>query len=827
LRNLRRAPVAAAVNVITLALGFACFVGAFAFVTLWQRSERHFANADRIAVLTTTIEVLDGSLAFVDDPSSSMLAASYLRAEHPAIEQVARAIELGDEAPLAAGDRAVRAKAVAVDAELLHLFDLPFTAGDARLALGQPRSAVLTQELARRLFGDADPLGRTVLVQNAAEAVVTGVVGPIPEPSHLGRSAAASLPFDVLVSMDVRETIRAAGRPPGSPPQDAENWLSDQGITYVLLPADGSLTLARLRAELATFAARHVPADVARFVKVTYSAVPVRALLGKAVDQRIFVFGGGGVSVASMLLTLGTLVLGVACVNYANLATARAARRVREVGVRKALGAQPRQVMFQHLFEAAVLAALALAVALVACRLLEPKVERLVNADLGAIVAAAPQFWLTLAVAAAVAAIAAGAYPAFVLARVVPMRALGASRSTLGPKGLPTLLVGGQFAVASFLLIAVTVAVLQNHHLLQTGLDARADPLVLIDNDSGVTHVATQTLREELARLPQVKQLTEVDNVPWQSFQMSGVATTPGTDAITKSALSMAVGYDFFSVFEMPLLAGRTFSPDRYESDFTPRDGEPLELPIVVDRAFIETLGFASPENAVDQIVYFPASTMGAFGLGAQPLKIIGVVEARPFIFLGAKDVRASMYQLSTAARFHVVRIARNDVAAALDGIDATWRRLAPNVAISRRFLNDVFDAEYATFARTAQIFGGLAAMAFLISVAGLFGMATLVTGRRLREIGVRKVFGASATQVASLLLRGFGTPVVLANLVAWPAAYLAARAYLNLLRAPIALTLWPFVLALVVTLAIACIAVGGQTLRGARAQPAEVLRYE
>ncbi|HET7131436.1 MAG TPA: FtsX-like permease family protein, partial [Gammaproteobacteria bacterium] len=264
-----------------------------------------------------------------------------------------------------------------------------------------------------------------------------------------------------------------------------------------------------------------------------------------------------------------------------------------------------------------------------------------------------------------------------------------------------------------------------------------------------------------------------------------------------------------------------------YETDFKSRDGRLVEYPIVVDRAFVETFGFATPESAVDQVVYLPASTMGAFGLGAQPLRIIGVVETRPFIFLGANNVRASMYQLSTNAQFHVARIARNDVAAALEGIDAAWRRLAPNIAIHRRFLNDVFDEQYAAFARAAEMFGGLAAMAFLISVSGLFGMATFVTGRRLREIGVRKVFGATATQVASLLFRGFGTPVVIANLLAWPAAYLAARAYLSLMRAPIALTLWPFALSLAVTLAIACIAVGGQTLRGARAQPADVLRYE
>ncbi|HZF31492.1 MAG TPA: ABC transporter permease [Gammaproteobacteria bacterium] len=826
LRNLRRSPVAAAVNVVTLALGLACFVGAYAFVTFWQRSEQHFANADRIAVLTTNVEVLDGSLSVADDTSTSVHAAKYLRAEYPAIERVARAIKLGDDATLAAGDRAVRAKAAAVDAEFLDVFDLPFVAGDAHLALGQPRSAVVTQDLAHRLFGDADPLGRAVIVQNAAEAVVTGVVGPIPEPSHLGRSAAAALPFDLLVSADVRDTIRAAARPPGAPPEDVESWLGESAITYLLLPADGSLTFERLRAELATFAARHVPAEVARFAKIGFSAIPVRDVLGNAVDGQIFVLGGSTLSVGAMLLTLGVLVLAVACVNYANLATARAARRVREVGVRKALGAQPRQVMLQHLLEAAVLTAIALAVALVVCRLLAPPMERLVNADLGAIVAATPEFWLTIAAVAVAATVAAGAYPAFVLARVLPMRALRVSRSQLGPKALATLLVGSQFAVASFLLIAVTIAWLQNRHLLRTGLDTRSDPLVLIENDSRVTHVSTATLREELARVPQVQAVTEVGVTPWQGFMVMGISTSPGMDAITKSVLSTGVGHDFFSVFEMPVLAGRTFSPEHAATDFQNREGQAVQA-IVVDRAFAEAFGFASPESAVDQIVYVPARTMAAFGETAQPFRIIGVVETRPFNFLGPKDVRASIYQLWTDSRFHVARIAKSDVAGSLEGIDAAWRRLAPNVAISRRFLNDVFDKEYSTFARSANMFGGLAAMALLISVSGLFGMATLVAGRRLPEIGVRKSFGASAAQVMGLLLRSFSMPVVIANLIAWPAAYLAARAYLHLLRAPIVLTIWPFAASLLVTLAIACIAVGGQTVRAARAKPADVLRYE
>src|SRR6185436_6246993 len=237
---------------------------------------------------------------------------------------------------------------------------------------------------AAQLFGDAEPLGRTVRIQNAADAVVTGVTGRIPEPSHLGRSATALLKFDLLVSRDVLDTIRDPQRRAGDPPPP-EDWLgTTNAIPYILLPRDGTLTVESLRAGLESFGARHLPAEIAKVAKIGFGALPVRALLAQSVDGALFTFGGSALSVTSVLLTLGMLVLGVACVNYANLATARAARRAHEVGLRKALGARPAQVMLQHLFEAASLTAIALLLALVLFRLIEPPLARLVGVDLGA-----------------------------------------------------------------------------------------------------------------------------------------------------------------------------------------------------------------------------------------------------------------------------------------------------------------------------------------------------------------------------------------------------------------------------------------------------------
>jgi putative ABC transport system permease protein len=823
LRNLRASPLASAMNVATLALGIACFMIAYAFGLFWSTAERQFTKSDRIAVLTMSLAFKGNQFSFEGEPWTPGVAAKYLKEDFPALELVSRAAGLGDKTMIASGERALRAPAVAVDAEFLDLFELPFVAGDSRNALRNPRSVVLKKDFAAQLFGVEPPLGQHVLIGNLVDATVTGVIDAIPEPSHMGQSKTASLKFDLLTSYDVLETIETSRRSPNAPPPK-ENWTEEKAITYALLPADGSLTLDSLRAQLPEFTKRHVPAELSGFAQVKHGAVNVRELFSNAANSEMFL-DNVGVTVPSMLLVLGALVLGVACVNYANLATARAARRTREVGLRKALGAQRGQVTTQSLVEAGLLTAIALAVAVAIVVAAMPLLRRLVAADLGAILFAGARFWLFLAAMVVVVTLAAGAYPALVLATVRPVSALRASRAQLGSKWLATLMIGSQFAVASFLLIVVTIAVLQNEHLVRTGLGLRSDPLVMIENQTAITKVDSATLRAELARIPQTKGVTEMAAAPWVNLSGTLMSTTPTQGAPTRLVTTQGVGFDFFPVFDIPLIAGRVFSREHGDQPRDPRrDGPPdpsNPRPIVVDRGFVAELGFASPDAAVDQLVYAPGSDP------PRPSQIVGVVENHSFTFFGMMKTTATMYDLMPQLDYQVVRISRDDVAGGLAAIDRTWKQLAPNVAVSRRFVDDYFNDVYEFYLLLSRVLTGLALLAFAISLTGLFGMATLIAGRRMREVGVRKAHGASGARMVAMLLASFSRPVLVANVIVWPLAYIAARKYLETFQAPIALTPLPFALSLAITLAIACLAVGSQTLRAARTRPAEVLRYE
>ncbi|HET7924220.1 MAG TPA: ABC transporter permease, partial [Rhodanobacteraceae bacterium] len=596
LRIFRRSPFATGVNVLTLAAGLFCFLTAYAFVTFWNGAERHFPNAERIQVLTNTFRVPGfESRANTMGPTR---AAAQLRIDFPELQSVARATLIDGRAIVSADGNAIRAHAVAVDPEFLSIFALPFLSGDPLRALDTPRSAVLTRETARRLFGAGDPVGRSVRIDNRLDVAVTGLIGAVPEPSHFGRSTSASLPFEVLVSHDVYDTLS------GGSDADEPGW-DLASTTYLLLPENESLTAAAVEARLDGFAERHIPApDLAQAgAEIEFGVVRVTQLLRKGIDESLFP-EGATISVSVVLLALGGLVLAVACVNYATLATAAAVRRVREAGVRKTLGASPSHVMTQHLLEAALLVVLALFAAIGVFRAAAPLLGPLIGADPWEALFAGPSAWLFLVLIVAGATVAAGAYPAFAVSRVLPLDALRASRLHIGPKRLTASLVGAQFTVASLLLIGVALTWLQNSELARTGLGTSSDPLIVIENGNGPNHVDQDTLRAELARLPQVRGVTDTGSEPWLGLGIMTLSATPdGTTPVM--TFRREVGRDFFSVFDVELLAGRALSPERAEDQPVFSVDRPYNA--VVDRIFVEQFGFASPEEAIGKLVYFPA----------------------------------------------------------------------------------------------------------------------------------------------------------------------------------------------------------------------------
>ena len=331
--NFRRNPLAAFINVLTLALGLVCFIAAYAITGFWSRAEHHFANADRTFVMTSEWQLTDGSemSSSIALPLTNHELARYLESDFPQIEAAARIVRLNETTPVHLGDRVLRMRGFAADAAFLDIFDLPFIAGDPRTALSAPRSVILTKEAAQNLYGSTNVVGKSLTLYRNFDALITGVIDRIPDPSHMGQSVSAPLRFDLLASRDALEYLVRAFTGGRDTTQLPEDWLNGQNTTYVMLPRDKSFTAAMLRKQLPAFVERHVPESQRRRTRISLDVVPVSSLLGMSVRDTLFP-QQSPVSVPLLLLVLGGIVLAVACINFANLATARAAGRARETG---------------------------------------------------------------------------------------------------------------------------------------------------------------------------------------------------------------------------------------------------------------------------------------------------------------------------------------------------------------------------------------------------------------------------------------------------------------------------------------------------------------
>lgn len=815
LRSFRRHRLATLINLVCLALGLACLVTCYATVTYLEQSDAHFPKAARIRVVTTNLRAPGIKLSLHDFPFTGAVVARFLRAEFPELEAVAGAEE-DDDVSVSDEGRATYARVTYADPQLLEIFDFDFLAGDGRLALRDPRGAVVTAPAAERLFHLSDAraaLGRHLLLSGREEVTVTGVIAPVRHPTDFH--------FDLLAPMSVHERLlAAAGTPVDETGSNFRDWWSVDrpNVTYVLLPAGGSVTPQALRAQLNSFADRHVRGRNPE-LQIGFGLIPVTALPLEVIESELAGFAHVDISVVAIGYLLAGLILIIACFNYAHLAAALATARAKEIGLRKVVGAARRQLIGQHLLEAALIGLAALLCALAAVALLIPVVRHM-GFDIGADVLLRPGFFGFLVLLVAVVTTLGGVYPAILLSSIRPAQALTAASAREGSRLTPALLTVTQFAASSFLLVLVLVMSAQNRAVRHAASVLGRDPAVAFLTSLDTAHVALDVLRQRLLSAPYIESVS-ASAAPPVSLIASPLALARSAEAgsARTTTTQLFVSYDFFSTLGMRMIAGRGFERDR-------GDAQPDAGRIVLDTRAAAQLGWLDPRSAVGRLVYVPRTGGGVWG---EPMEVIGVVKPRPLSVLGV-GAESSAYQLmapATKTLYPIVRISKDHVGAALRAIDSVWSGLAPNVALRRQFVDELLRESYRPVRAAGDLIGALAIFGLAIAAMGLYGAAVHVTDGRLHEVGVRKTLGARPEQIVALLLRDFSKPVLLASLIAWPLAFLAARVYLSFFVDRVALTPTPFIVALAITVAVACLAVLSRVLRAARVEPAVVLRHE
>ena len=816
LRHFARHKTTTIINVLCLALGLASFAVSYGFVSYFKHADRHHSKADRTYVVTQRYQIDPAARwTFGPSPNSGWSIGPLIDADHPELEAVVRA-SLSQDLAVATPETKDYAQVSFADPEFLDLFDLPFVVGDARNALRAPHSAVVSQEFAKKFFGDANPLGRALILNNRETVRITGVIAPPKQPSHIStRNALPILRFAVLASMD-----SIGGQATTANVDATRNRLLVPSVfTYVLFTKESSLTPDELRADLVRFSERHVPKDFGQVTLGLRPASEIYVLLGDAVTNR----EKTGLSNITMTYVYGLLVLIAACINYANLASAQATTRLKELAMRRVVGASRWQVFAQSFLEALLLLAIAGALALALLPGMAQAMTLQLGLDIGSQLFGAPRFWLWFFVTILVVALVACSYPTWVASKILPAHALQSGRAPTTKRRLIHAFVVIQFAAASMLFVVSVVVHTQNQRSLPDRMSSD-DPIVVIGNDLRDAGVDVDTLTSELLRDSSVRTVGRANVAPIQLTQQSRATMLAGPETSSKRWTNMAplVDEQFFAAMNIKLLAGRLLSRE------TAGDVglDHVSGNAVIDRALASEYGWRSPEEAIGKTVYVASSA--AKDAVARPRTVVGVVENKVMVPLSLMGSTSTLYTLNPdRAVVPIVRVAQDNVANSIRAIDATWNRLAPNIPLKRRFLDEQFEAAYRQFTSIMNLFPVLAIFATLIGALGLTGIATHAMAQRKFEIGVRRTLGASAQRVLIMLLKDFGKPILIANLIAWPFAFGYAKLYTSFFSDKAPVTFTPFALSLLVGLAIAWLAVLRQATSAARMNPATVLRHE
>ena len=776
--------------------GLACGLCAAILLLLYVHDERTYdralpADAYRVSSAIT----MPGGQTVVFDGTDYVLAQG-LRQNVPEIAAVARMMP--QDWTVRRGDVEANETIYWSDASLFSVLPMPAVAGDPATALAQPNSIVLTRSMARKYFGEDAPIGRTLQLNRDRLMRVTAVIEDLPSNTHLAARlfASANTPFSNLAAMD------------------AATGFHFDGTTFTYFKLRPGASLDAVRSKLPGLVVSHlqIPEDNSFGIAVDLTARNVRDIHFAPAGVNAMKPPGDEATVTAAAI-IALLILAGACVNFVNLATARVSGRSVEVGVRKAAGASRGVLALQFVAEAVLQVGAAMVLAIAAVELLLPAYNAFLDRE---IVLAYWRLELLALVILAVLAVGlvAGAYPALVLSALRPAVALRGGPTAFDGGRLRRVLVVVQFAILSGLVVATAIIWSQTRFAAQSAARLSGQQMVL------VTAPCTDGLRNGLAALPQVVGVACSEPAMITTEPVVEMMETSPSNIHSFHTLSVAPGY--LEAYGLAPLAGRLFSEAQGGDTVPPpAEGRPQEVRIVINRTAVDALGLRDPARAIG--LRLQASGQR----GARGFTVIGVVPDFPTGSVRVPVAPTAYFVDPPLFGMLSIRIQSGGMAGPLAGIRNLW------VATGQQGLPKILPLEqyaeglYRDILREGILFALAAAVALFIACIGLFGMASFMAEQRTKEIGIRKVLGATTGQIARLLLWQFSRPVLWANLIAWPIVWWLMSRWLAGFSAHVPLDPLLFLAGGAFTLLVTLATVGGQALLVARRSPVAALRYE
>ena len=772
------------INVAGLAVGLACCL----LIALYVRSEwsydRFHARGERIYRVLQTLHA--GEEEQLGAQTSPLLART-MEASLPGVERAVRLYL--QEGVVKVGVDQFKEPLLFADASFFDVFTFGLLRGDPARALDAPDAVVLSEAAAQRYFGTTDVLGRRLSIR-VGEAfydfTVSAVAAPVPETS--------SIQFDVLLPLQKLEQV--------DPSFASPNWGTLAPRTYVLL--DSSAAMADVAGRLPAFVEATLPEDRVAYTRYLLQPLDevhwspgVRRSLSAASDP-VYPY---------LLSGIALFILVIACINFTTLTLGRSAGRAQEVGMRKALGAVRGQLVRQFWGEAVLVCCIALGLSLVIVELTLPFFSNFFGRHLR--LEADPGLLLLIGALLLGVGLLAGSYPALYLSRFHPVEVLKGRTSAGRPRRLVQALVVVQFTFSVFLIISTLLMAQQLRLVQERDLGFDKEQVVRITAEYGATWEGVGVMaryRTALADAPDVFGIAGSMNRLGGEEPMGVYSLASGVDTVQGHHFNVTPEY--LETLGLTLKEGRNFSAAR------PTDSTAA---VLVNEALVEAFGWDSPLGR-------PLSALFAF----EEAKVIGVVEDFHYEPLYERVAPLAMYVGARAPVWHLyVRIAPGDVPATLARLKRAWHEVAPDLPFEYTFLDQEIDERYRADRRWARLIRYAALLAIAIACLGLFGLATLEASRRTKEIGIRKVLGASVTGIAVLLSKDFAKLVLVAFVLAVPVAYLAMRRWLEDFAYRIEIGAGVFFLAGGAVLLVALLTVSYRAAKAALADPVESLRYE
>ena len=793
-RQLMKRKFYSGINITGLAIGMACCL----VITLYVRNElsydRYHVKGDRIYRVTQTFRNFqEGQTVTPPSPTDFQVwgcapVGPALQADFPQIEKMVRFMSPTSLLLQREDKRFQQDNLLFMDSTAFDVFSWKMLQGDPHTALVKLNSIVLTRSVARKFFGDANPVGQVLRADNDFNLEVTGVMEDVP--------ANSQFTFNGLISMSTMRKFR---------PDIFDQWGYVDFYTYLLLKENSSVE--SLRSQASAFLKRNIPGY--KGYAISFEKMEGAYLHSVAARQP---GPTGSLLNVYLFACIAVFILVIACINFMNLSTARSLERAKEVGVRKVLGVKPVSLMRQFLFESVLVSLFAAVIAVVLAQMGLPLIGQLAGKDLSQVRLLTPLWLVGIGVFGVAVGLLAGIYPAWFLSGFNPLTVLkGKFNPSRNGLSLRKALVVFQFTLSIALIAGTAIVYTQLKYLDRHELGFQKDQMVIL-NFEGDQKVEEQinVVKKAIADQPGVVSVASSRAVPGEFLPNAYTQLeAPDGSMVANGPLIYEIDFDFIPTYHIPLVAGRNYS-----RAFTTDSAESM----VINEAAARMFGYTHPADAVGK----------KFDQWGRKGVVIGVVRDFNFRSLHqAVEPLTLRYGYTNVLNRISVAIKGDNVPGTIAALKKTWDRIAPQRPFLYHFLDESFGAQYEADRHFGQLFSLFSLLAIGIACLGLFGLSTFMAQQRIKEIGIRKVLGSSVTGIVLLLSRDFLKLIFLAALVAIPLCWWAMNSWLQGFAYRIMLGPVVFLEAALIALAVAVLTIAWQAVKAARANPIRSLRSE